>query len=143
MRAITTKLQGLCDTSIWVTTYKVTVSYQYMSVLSNCEMHLIRFILSYNILIYNKYVIILCSITNHNKTVLILENLESIALWYFDTQLFAADKYIYDPPKSVNHWQTSNIERQYSIRGLPMFLMDIMILIEIVWLQWLLVNTLL
>ena len=56
---------------IWFTTSKVTEKYQYMSDLSYLEIHLIMFIFSYCIFIYNEYIILLCSIINHHNTLLI------------------------------------------------------------------------
>ena len=43
-------------------------SYQYMSALSYYNIHLIRFMFSYCIIIYNKYAILSCFIINHHKS---------------------------------------------------------------------------
>ena len=71
MQAIITTLRGLCATSIWFTTYKVTVSYQYMSALGYRGINRIEFIYSYCTFIYNEYVILLCFVINNLKTLLI------------------------------------------------------------------------
>ena len=59
--------------SIKFTTYKVTVSCQYMSVPSCYDIHMISFICSFCTFIYNKYVILLSFNINHHKTVLITQ----------------------------------------------------------------------
>ena len=94
---ITTTSQSKSATSILLTIYKVTVSYQYMCASFYREIHLLRFINKYCTLIYNKYVIWLCFVINHHKNSAYITNLESISLWYFVTQLFTW--YIYDLPK--------------------------------------------
>ena len=56
---------------ITFTTSKVTARYKYIYTLSYLEIQLIRFICSYCIFIYKKYVILLCLIINHHKTIII------------------------------------------------------------------------
>ena len=54
------------------------VSYQYISDLSYPEIHLLRFILSYCAFIYKKYVILLCFVINHHKSLLITKYLNQL-----------------------------------------------------------------
>ena len=102
MWSITTTWWGLCAKFIPFIISKVTVSYQYMSSLCYCEIHLLRFISCYCILIYKKYVNLLgfiCSSSqnsayltnNHHKNLLITKISNQFLLWYFQRKFFAAD----------------------------------------------------
>ena len=96
MIAITTTFWGSCATSILFPTVKVTVGYQYMSDFSYCVIHWLRFNFNYFSLIYKYYVSLLCFICPSSQHSTYLTNEKSIALLYFVTQFFAADKYIDD-----------------------------------------------
>ena len=65
---ITTTGRGYCGMSTWLTIHIATVSYQQSFF---CKINLMRFICWYCTLVWNKYIILLCFICNHHKTLLI------------------------------------------------------------------------
>ena len=75
--------------------------YQHLYYLYYREINLLRFIFWYCNSIYNKFIILLCFICNHNKTLLISQILNKFLLWYFQTHCFAADMYIYYLPRTL------------------------------------------
>ena len=102
MRDITTTWRGSCAASIRFTISKVLMSYQYISSLCYCEIHLRRFIRWYCTFIYNKYVNLLCFIfpssqnsayltNNHHKTVLVTKISNQFLLWYLQRPFFSVD----------------------------------------------------
>ena len=70
---IITTWRGTCATCIRFTIYKTTMSYQYMSALWYCKIHLLRFISCYCTLIYTEYDILLCFVMNQHKNLLKLK----------------------------------------------------------------------
>ena len=102
--------------SIQFTIHMAPVIYQFMSSLCYLNMHLLRFISFYCTLLYNKYVILLCYIFDHQKNLLIsqiittnfayFENIESIPFCHFQRPFFAADNLIFHLSKSsISHMQ--------------------------------------
>ena len=97
---------------IWLTIHIATMIYQYMSYLCYGNIHLLRFISFNCTLLYNKYIILLCSICNHHKPLLIsqviitkfahLENIESIPLCCFQIQFFCCRQLNLPPSKSFD-----------------------------------------
>ena len=62
--------------------------------------HLQRCIIFYCISMYKEYVILLCCICNHHKTLHSSRILNQFLCDIFGTQLFSADKYIHNLPKA-------------------------------------------
>ena len=86
--------------SIRFTIHRVTVSYQYMSSLCYCEIHLLRFVFCYHTSIYNKYVILLCFICNHQKNLHISWISKQFFCDIFEHKFLVVDKHIYNIPKA-------------------------------------------
>ena len=101
---ITTTWQEFFATSIWFTTYIVTVSHRYMSALCYHKIHMMRYICSSCISIDNKYVILLCFVVNHHKTLLISQVLNQFFCDFFVTPLFAAvPSWKHRSPTQIKH----------------------------------------
>ena len=109
--SITTNWRGKCVTSIWLTIHISTGSYQYMSSLCDHKIHLLRFIFFYCTLVYNKYVILLCSICNHHKTLLTSQILNQFLSYIFkhnflmQTSKSTTSQKLWLPTHS-KHWNT-------------------------------------
>ena len=128
VQAITTAWRGLCATSIRFTISKVTGSYHCMSALSYHEIHLMRFICSYCTLIYNKYVILLCFIIIHHKTLLISQISNQFLCDIFQDNCLlhtstSTTRRKLQIPTQRNNWNTGLYQER------PIFVRDIMNLI--------------
>ena len=95
MQSITTTTRGLCVTYFLYTVIIATVSYQHCSHLYYLDIHLHRYIFWYCILTYDDSVIFIMLYFKLSRNFSFLTNIESVHLWYFQTQLFAADKVIH------------------------------------------------
>ena len=72
------------------------MSYQYCSYLYYCDIHLHRYIRCYCQFTYNDSVILIMFYFKLSRKFSFLTNIKSSHLWYFWTQLFAADKEIHN-----------------------------------------------
>ena len=109
--AITTNWRCLCATFIKFTTYKVTVSYQYMSSVCYREIHLLRFMCSCCNLIYNECINLLCLVINHHTTLLIKKFRINLFVIFCNT-IFRFRQVHVRPFESFNHQHKVNIKRR-------------------------------
>ena len=109
----------VCDLySIHSTIHIVTCIYQYMSSSCYCIIHLLSLFCSYFTLIYKKYIILLYSICNHHRTLIISKIANQFIVVLLNTIFLCSEAYT-QPTKSVNHQHIANIERPNLNRGLP------------------------
>ena len=98
------------------------VSYQYCSYSYDIKINLCRFIFWYCTLIYDNSIIFIMFYFKPSRNIAFITNLESVPLWYFRTQFFAAIQINPQPSNfqssttQCNHWKTG-IYRESSGSG--------------------------